>query len=171
MIKAVGLIFMVAASGLMGMMKSVELKERIELLEDYLKMVLEVKGHINYFREPLMVIFDCEGKNQLSKAFEFLDRLRHDLAEKNAEIDQIWAQNVDLIYERCPLLPEDMDLLKYPGTFIGQTDYENQLAHFDYLEKRLDEQIASSRDVFRIKGPLYRKIGFFVGGLAAIMVI
>lgn len=168
MFKFAGLMGMVLGAGLLGVMKSFELKERIRLLEDYLQMILDVKGYINYFREPLVQIYRSEGKKCCSEGFELFDKVRFDLTQKEAEIGQIWAHNVDLIYGSTCLTSEDVELLKYPGAFIGQTDYENQLARFDYLEKRLTEQIESARDNYAKTGPLYRKLGFFAGGLAAI---
>ena len=171
MFKFAGLMGLVLGTGLIGIMKSFQLKERIRLLEDYLQMILDVKGYINYFREPLIQIYRNEGKKCGSEGFELFDRVRHDLTEKEAEISQIWAQNVDKIYASTCLGPEDIELLKYPGFFIGQTDYENQLARFEYLEKRLVEQIEAARENYVKTGPLYRKLGFFAGGLAAIFFI
>jgi len=171
MLKIAGLIGLIAGTGLMGVMKASELKERIRLLEDFLQMILDVKGYINYFREPLIKIHRGEGKKCGSEAFELFDKVRHDLSQKDAEIDQIWAQNVHHTYGNTCLDTEDLELFIYPGTFIGQTDYDNQLARFDYLERRLTEQIEKAREASSQKGPLYRKLGFFAGGLAAIIFI
>ncbi|MEE0796327.1 MAG: hypothetical protein UIJ88_00670, partial [Anaerovoracaceae bacterium] len=57
MLKALGLMGLVTVCGLIGMMKAGELRRRAELLEDFQSMMIEVKGHINYFREPLPDIF------------------------------------------------------------------------------------------------------------------
>ena len=78
-------------------------------------------------------------------------------------ISLIWGQKVDEIYGDSPLDKEDRELLKYPGTFIGQTDYENQAARFEYFEIRIKERIEAARKDYAIKGSLYRKIGFFCG--------
>ena len=65
----------------------------------------------------------------------------------------------------------DMELIRYPGCFLGQTDWQNQQASFEYLEQRLSEQLDEAARVYAVRGPLYRKIGFFAGGLAAIIFI
>ena len=171
MFKIAGLLGLIAGTGLIGVMKAADLKERIILLEDYLQMLLDIKGHINYFREPLLKIHTDRRENRSSEAFELFDKVRHELSQKDAEISQIWAQNVNLTYRNTSLLQEDLELFIYPGSFIGQTDYENQLARFEYLEKRLTEQIEKAREGYLQKGPLYRKLGFFAGGLGAIIFI
>lgn len=169
MFKAVGLLGLVFAAGLLGIMKSSELKERIHLLEDYYKMILDLKGQINYFREPLINIFRKTEKNQISKAFIFLGRCRDGLEEKVGEIGHIWAENANEIYKGTALNAEDMEIIRYTGSFIGQTDYENQLQQFQYIEEKLAAQIEDARSIYKQKGPMYQRIGFFIGGIAAIV--
>ena len=84
-------------------------------------------------------------------------------------MSQIWAQEATRIYKNTPLTDEDMELIRYPGCFLGQTDWQNQQASFEYLEQRLSEQIKQAGQAYAAKGPLYRKIGFFAGGLIAII--
>lgn len=171
MFKALALVGLFFGGGLFGIMKSLELKERTELLEDFLQMIFGVKSYINYFREPLIMIHNGKGENRHSKAFELFDNIRVELGRKNAEIIEIWAQKVDEMYRNTPLKSEDLELLKYPGTFIGQTDYDNQQAQFEHLEIRLRQKIDEAREDYNVKGTLYRRLGFFSGGLAAIIFI
>ena len=169
--KFMALTGLIAGAGFIGIMKSAEFKERTKLLEDFLQMMLGIKSHINYLRQPLSTISGWQGSECRSKAFEMFDIIRTELCDKNAEIGEIWAQKVDEIYGDSPLDKEDRELLKYPGTFIGQTDYENQKARFEYFEMRLKEKIEAARTDGDIKGSLYKKIGFFAGILAAIIFI
>lgn len=170
MFKAAGLAGIIISAGLLGIMKAYELKEKIKLLEDFLQMLLEIKGQINYFRQPLINIFNYKRQNIGSEAFIFLDSISVDIAEKEAEISQIWAYNIENIYGH-KFSADELDILKFPGTFIGQTDYENQIAQFNYAESRLTQKIASVKAEYMEKGPLFRKIGFFMGGLAALIFI
>ena len=48
MLKLIGLLGLVIACGLSGIMKTGDLKKRVALLEDYLQMIIELKGQINY---------------------------------------------------------------------------------------------------------------------------
>ena len=58
MLRLAGLLGIVIALGLLGIMKSQQLGARVKLLEDFLQMVLELKGQISYFKEPLPAIFE-----------------------------------------------------------------------------------------------------------------
>ena len=48
MLKILGLLGIVAACGMAGILKTKDLKRRVILLEDYLRMIIEIKGQINY---------------------------------------------------------------------------------------------------------------------------
>ena len=48
MLRLAGLLGIVIALGLLGIMKSQQLGARVKLLEDFLQMVLELKGQISY---------------------------------------------------------------------------------------------------------------------------
>lgn len=171
MVKAIMIAGFVAACGFLGTIKAGELKERIVLLEDFRRMLLYLKGKINYFREPLTTMVETDEKNGRSKAFKLLIEAGTALNEKNEEMGQIWGQETDRIYRGTPLTESDMEIIRYPGCFLGQTDWQNQQASFDYLEQRLGEQLAEAGQAYASRGPLYRKIGFFAGSLAAIIFI
>ena len=51
-------------------------------------MIIEIKGQINYFREPLPDIFDKLRKNGDSKAFSLLNGLRDEIGEKGGDHGQ-----------------------------------------------------------------------------------
>ena len=97
MLKLIGLLGLVIACGLSGIMKAGDLKKRVALLEDYLQMIIELKGQINYFREPLPDIFDKLKKNDRSAAYIILDSLSTQLREKGGEIVKIWPEKVEEI--------------------------------------------------------------------------
>ena len=169
MVKALIIVGFVAACGFMGTLKAAELKERITLLEDFRMMIIYMKGKINYFRQPLTTMTEKESQNEHSRAFKLLGEAGIALEKKNDDMSQIWAQEAIRIYKNTPLTADDMELIKYPGCFLGQTDWQNQQASFEYLEHRLSEHIKQAGQAYTAKGPLYRKIGFFAGGLIAII--
>ena len=169
MAKILIIVGFVAACGFMGTLKAGELKERITLLEDFRMMIIYMKGKINYFRQPLTTMAEKESQNEHSRAFNLLGETGTALGQKNDDMSQIWAREATRIYKNTPLTAEDMELIRYPGCFLGQTDWQNQQASFEYLEQRLSEQIKQAGQAYAAKGPLYRKIGFFAGGLIAII--
>ena len=173
MFKAIGLIGLIAASGLLGVLKTLSLKERVRLLDDYLKTLLQLKSRINYFKEPLLNIFKdiSTEKNDLSKSYILLHKIGSELNLTDRDILSIWKDSVCSVYDKSPLTSTDIGILQLPGSYIGQTDFENQQAQFYYTEERLKEQINQAKEDYKIKGRLYNRIGFFIGGIIAIILI
>ena len=171
MFKLAGLLGLVVCCGLLGLAKARRLRTRIFLLEDFLKVTLEIKGQINYFREPLPDIFRKLGKNGDSAGLSLLAAVFDDLEAKDGDIVEIWPQKVDERYAGTALTPKDVELFKYPGQFLGQTDFVNHLWHFEYLETHLRQQIEEARRDYDKKGPLYSHLGFFLGAIGAIIFI
>ena len=171
MLKLAGITGLVLSLGFIGILKAQGLKSRIEILEEFMKMCLLLKSKINYLREPLTYIFSCDGQNGENKAFTLLCESFEEAEQRDAEISEIWHLKAEEIYRSAGLMPKDIECVKYLGTFLGQTDYENQLYQFEYLERMLKNQIDEAYDELKRKGPLYRKLGFFAGALIGIVLI
>ena len=170
-IKILGLIGLIISFGLIGIYKSLRLKNRIELLEDYYKMILNLKSQINYFKEPLPDMFNKISKTNDSKAINMLKAIVDDFEEKDANLSNLWAKNINTVYDKCPLTDKDKEVISYPGKFVGQTDFVNQMQHFEYTEKQLQFQIEDAIREYNCKSPMFSKIGFFLGAIVAIIFI
>lgn len=171
MFKVIGLLGLVAATGLMGMVKAAGLKERIRLLEDYRQLLLALEGQINYFREPLLRLFSRVEQGGKTESDELLRLCQQELAHRQGDMETVWRESVDSLYRNKGLTEKDLEVLSYAGTFLGQTDYENQRQQFTYLGEQLSAQIEEAKASYRIKGPLYRRIGFFCGATGAILLL
>lgn len=171
MLKLAGLLGLTISLGLVGVLKAGELKRRQELLEEYMKMLLLLKSRMNYLREPLAGGIMAADENEKRKAFLMVSDVFCELEESGSEIDKIWSEKADFYYRNTPLKPKDIECIKYPSSFLGQTDYENQCYQFEYTERLLAEQTAEAGEEYRVKAPLYRRLGFFAGGLLSVILI
>lgn len=171
MLKLAGITGLTLSLGFVGILKAQKLKARIEILEEFLKMCLLLKSKINYLREPLTDLFSAEALNGDNRAFRLLGEAVAEAEEKDAEISQIWFHRAEETYRSSELTAKDIESIKYLGIFLGQTDYENHLYQFEYLESMLKNQISEATDAWKRKGPLYRKLGFFAGALLGIVLI
>ncbi len=171
MLKFTGIVGLVAALGLIGILKAEELKSRVKDLEDFLRMCLFLKSKINYLREPLTYAYSTGNSGSGNRADLLLHEVFVEIDEKQGEIEEIWAQKANEIYKTSRLTKADMNYIRYPGKFIGQTDYENQLYQFEYIQSSLENQIKEADEELKRKGPLYRKLGFFAGALIGIILI
>ena len=93
------------------------------------------------------------------------------MEQKDAQIARFWPQKVAEIYKDMPLSAADREIFNYLGSFIGQTDYENHLMHFAYMEQRLAAQIEEARKELKSKAPMMRKLGFFLGAIPAVLLL
>lgn len=171
MLKLIGIMGMVIASGLLGLFKTGQLRRRRQLLEEYLEMIIEIKGRINYFRQPLPDIFGRVSRDKADPATRLTEAVAGELKEKNHEIAAVWPEKINQVYGKEPMTDDDMEIFKYPGTFIGQTDFDNHIQHFEYIERKLQAQISDARECLKNKGPMYNKIGFFIGGIGAVLLM
>ena len=171
MLKIMGIIGLVISCGLFGVSRSTNIKIRIELLEEYYEMIMQLKGQINYFKEPLPELFMKLAQNGSSKAHIFLKVLSDEINEKGFYRRDFWAKKLTCIYQDTVLTNEDIEIMIYLGDFIGQTDYNNQIQHFSYMEEKLKNQIEKAKSKYKEKGPMYSKIGFFLGAIIGILLI
>ena len=102
---------------------------------------------------------------------QLLPAVQQALDAKQGDLQTVWKQSAETVYKGTPLTTQDLQLVCYPGTFLGQTDCENQQKQFEYLQSRLQLQIQEAEETYRTKGPLARRIGFFAGGLIAVILL
>ena len=171
MFKIAGLAGLVISCGFIGVIKSWDLKERVNLLENFYKVILEMNSKINYFRKPLPeVLAECSQNDDI-RVFNLLNVSLVDIEQKKGDIGLIWADNITEIYGDSPLTERDLDVMSYAGSFIGQTDCENQEKQFEYMKNQLEQQNDEAKQMNRTKGPMYQRIGFFCGAIAALVLL
>ena len=124
---------------------------------------------INYFREPLPLIFEKLKNSNNIRASLLLEDMVLEIRNKPCNISAIWALKAKERYRSEPLKNEDVELIIYVGNFIGQTDYDNQMNKFTYLEDKLKERISDAQNELSKKGPIYKKIGFIIGIMISIV--
>ena len=171
MLKAAGLVGLVVSLGLYGVLKSRELKQRIILQREFWQMMLQIKSEIEYLQEPLQSVLRQKKGGIENRDCQLLFAVQQKLAEEQTDLQSAWEQSVKTVYAGTPLTAQDIEVFCYPGTFLGQTDCENQQKQFEYLQSRLQLQIQEAEETYRTKGPLARRIGFFAGGLIAVILL
>ena len=86
MLKAAGLLGIVLSLGMLGILKSQELKQRIALLQDFWQMMLQLKSEINYLQEPLQSVLRQRPGNAESKAMQLLLAVQQALDAKQGDL-------------------------------------------------------------------------------------
>lgn len=171
MFKALGLIGLVITSGMTGILKGSQLKQRIIMLYDIQNLVLTMKSQMNYLKEPVSVLFEKLSKKQDSRAFRLPGECLLEMQSKDGEMGEFWARKAKEIYRKTALTEEDITILSQMGKYLGQTDFANQQAQFQWTEERLHRQIEEAEQQCAQKYSLYCRLGFLGGAAAALILI
>ncbi len=168
MLKMIGLLGLTLSFGLMGVKKAGRLKERIQLLEDLQNLISALKSRMNYFRDPMILLLQNMEKTE---SFPLPGQVRRLMSEQGLDISDAWEYAVRMVYEKSALNQEDIKVLEYVGSYIGQSDFENQQMQFQLTQERIQMQLDDARKMFAQKGSMYRQVGFFAGALVSLVIL
>ena len=75
------------------------------------------------------------------------------------------------VYRMSLFLMMILEISNTRSRFLGQTDYENHLDSFAYLEEKLHMQMLQAAEEYRKRGLCNSKLGFFIGAAGAILLM
>lgn len=168
MLKIIGLLGLTLSFGLTGVKKAGRLKERIQLLENLQNLISALKSRMNYFRDPMISLLQNMEKTE---SFLLPGQVRRLMSEQGMDISDAWEFAVRMVYEKSALTQEDINVLEYVGSYIGQSDFENQQMQFQLTQERIQMQLDDARNMFAQKGSMYRQVGFFAGALVSLVIL
>ena len=106
------------------------------------------------------------GKETYS-GFDFMQKL--DIALKSGiGITEAWQTSA--IQARF-ITESDREILLSTGEQLGTTDIEGQLSMLTMSAGLAEKNLREAREESRVKGPMYRRIGFFGGAVAALVLL
>lgn len=171
MIKGCALIMIIIGSTLIGFLKANHFSEKKEFLTDYQQMLLHLSTEISYFKEPLPQIFyklslELQGTTQ-----SFMKECFDQYIKDGGALSEIWNSTVEKIYGDKGMTTEELKIIKSPGLFLGQSDFDGQLKHFKLVSKELERKIEDADFQLKTKGKMYRKMGISLGIAISIIFI
>ncbi len=168
--KKMGMIFLIFFCTWVGFSKALDLKKRRNCLECFDRVLLLLRGEIEFEINGLPEIFLRLGKKNLFEFTEILDHIGRRLMQcKNERIGEIWKQEISKKNWKY-LKEEDIHLIKAVGDDLGCTDKKMQIAILDLHRKRLQEQIGNARQCEEANKKVYRGMGLIAGLFLAILV-
>lgn len=178
MVKLIGIMLAFLGCTALGFLKASNLRHREKLLLDFKDLLLHISTEISYFKEPLPQIFErlsaerCESEEGVISETGLL--LRNCLTAYRTEgidMDRLWKNAVDFVYEDLPVTQRDVVVMKKCGDFLGQSDFAGQQDHFLLLNHQLDRQIEQAAQSADTKGKMYSRLGLSAGAVLAIILI
>lgn len=164
MIKGLIIIAMFISSSGIGYLKYLNLKEREDLLWTFRELIYSISTEINYFREPLEILFKKLGYPLANSIITFMN-------DGNCNFKKAYKLAVKMNYENSCLGNEDIKIIEKLGDFLGQSDWENQSMQLELLEENISLQLKEARLDVKEKGKMYKKIGLYFGIVIGILFI
>ncbi len=171
MLKMIGCILIILSGIGIGRYYCEKLRTQNRQLKQIKKMILLLKGEINYHRTYLSrALSEISGK--LPGAFQ--DFLQYVSAEADANdkktFAQIWEEGIKKHLSQTELSESQQMKLAELGSIIGYLDMDMQNAGFELFLEQLDLEIKESGEKLKTTGKVYQYLGL-TGGVVTVLII
>ena len=138
-----------------GLYFSERIKSRRDFLSELLRLLNNLEIRIRFSGDDLGTLLRLSAPEKLRELFE----------------DGLWEDFVARIPRGFALRAEDHVLLRDFGSILGATDTEGQLRHIKMYLGLFEERYNNSVEEYKIKGRLYRILGFALGCALALLIL
>ncbi|HOP10336.1 MAG TPA: stage III sporulation protein AB [Oscillospiraceae bacterium] len=155
------------ASILIGFSQAARLKKRRAALEEFQRVLIEIKGLLKYENASTDAIFRKIEQLRLPYLGTFFTKWRiySEKSDPAAALKKAAAELPD-----C-LLKDDRALFQKLGAFLGRSDAQTQIELCTQLAEKCNAMLAEyERDHGNLTG-LYQKLGILIGIGAAILIL
>ncbi len=167
MIKIIGALIITGATSLLGIYKSVGLKNRVLYL-------CEFKTALSLLKSEIVFAGNC-----LEKAFMNISKTSRaswvfETAAKNIDgcgVKKAWENSVLMYADKMSLKNEDVKVLQLLGAQLGMTDKENQIKNIVYVSELVDSRIRKAEQEYLSTAKLYRSMGVLSGLFISVVLI
>lgn len=166
--KTAGLLLIVAAGLLLGLMAAGGLRRRVSTLGQLSRFMVDC-GQIRYTAAPVEELLTAA---ESSGEFDGLSMLGHVCSRlrKGERVLAAWEGAVEEDGRDAGLTKADRELLRGFGSQLGRTDVEGQIANCRQYGNLLEQRLTEAREAAAAKGRLYMTLGF-AGGMALALLL
>lgn len=166
-LKLIGIMLLICATGYTGMSMSTSLKERIKRLELIRKMLDEIATLIRYRALTVTEIINELVSNSSYGELIFLHKAKLEIAPE-IPFHCAWENAVK---KDGKLLNEEKSQLISLGNFLGSSDIEGQISALTIYKDKFNMLIEKASENYASKGKLYRSLGVLSGVFVSILLI
>lgn len=171
MIKFIGALLVITSCTALGLYFSTELITRINDLKELKKILILLRGDIEYANTPLPEAVQVLSKRHDGTYKKFLKNISKHLLELNGEsFSSIWKDGVKKDLLHTSLIKEDYALLNQLGESIGYLDKSMQINTIDLYLEQIDGIINELAISVNEKTHLYNSLGI-MGGIFITIVL
>lgn len=171
MMKIIGAVIVCLSSAALGYKKSVMIEQRLDILNEFEKSLILLKGEIKYSAASLPEATESVYNRTFGYIKSFYEKVSKDLSNNiELTIKQIWEDNARLCFKEEFIDAEDLNVITELGTQLGHLDVSMQLRAIELCMNRLKErQLAATKEI-KDKSRLYKTMGV-AGGVLITLVL
>jgi len=164
LLKIIGGLLVILASGLLGILFSNRLSLRYRELTNLRRFMQMLETEVNYGATPLPAAL----YNISSKAEGVIKRFFRSVSDSLTDrsfytVRDAWNESAEVILEQSSLQRSDIELIKSFGNILGCSDREDQNKHFKLFYHELRHQEDAAMEEINRSGKMYRSLGFILG--------
>ena len=172
LLKVIGAGLVILGSTGVGFFYSNILSERTEALIQVKKIMIMLRGEINYNHSTLSESFSILSNRTKSPFDIFLKETGDKLNEMTGNtMESIWKEMVNKHLKGTSLNQKDLERLSLLGNDLGYLDKKMQLSTLDLYLEQLEQQIGESLADFNKNSRLYKCLGIMGGILINLIII
>lgn len=167
MLKLIGMLTLITTGSFLGFSKSKQLSNRVEFLEQYIRLLSYIETQIRYSSECLVdLLMSCEMDEKFSFINCCLDKVANGVSFSKA-----WYYGVQKIPKETGLKCEDINLIANFGKGLGTSDIDGQVSHCELYKNLISENLSDARIQKQKKYKLYQMLGVCSGICAGLFLI
>lgn len=168
MIKFVTCILIISGCTAIGFIKAYTYKARRIELENTLELVRMLELEIAYKKDSLKKIFE---RISSLKSCWFSQVLKDcgDCLGNEKPLNMAWHQAIRYNSAQCPLLKDDIEILKDVSMGLGKSDIKGQKQIIEPAVAKLESKIKEAKNAEIKSGKMYRSLGIATGIVIAVI--
>ncbi len=177
--RGIGILLMAISAAGYGFLAAERVKQQLEFLTMFRKMIYHLKNRILYANAAL-----SEAVSEVGERFQegkkgiwkepgmFFCRVSELLEqERDLSVSQAWKKGMKERLERIPLSRADRINLEMLGENLGYADREMQERTLQFYLEQTDDAIAFLKTEVTVRGKLYRALGAACGIFIVVFLI
>lgn len=164
LVKIIGGLLIISASGLLGIVYSNRLSIRHKELNNLRRYMQMLETEVTYGATPLPIALrnvSNKAEGMLSSFFGFISDSLTDRSFYT--VRDAWTYGTEKVLMQSSLQRADIELIKSFGSILGCSDREDQKKHFELFYLQLRHQEDAALEEIRKSAKMYRDLGFLLG--------
>ncbi len=162
----------IGACGGIGILKAYGYRERVTLLEEFIRMTRTLKAELAYRLDPLPELLGRIGDFKADSAHIVCKTAAQLYEERRGRTAaDVWKTAVAQVYRGTTLQTEDLRIMTEVGANLGIGSSESQNALLAVHIAELADRLQDARQESATKGKMFTAMGFVIGITAVILIV